>query len=239
MKIQTVFKRVEKKYLLTKEQYETFLSETKSLLQQDAYGKTTICNIYFDTENDSLIIHSLQKPVYKEKFRIRSYGIADENSVVFLEIKKKFNGVVYKRRMTMPILEAENYFQTGEMTASYQGNIPNEIDYMLKKYALQPKVFIAYDRTAYFNTENSSLRVTFDENIRSRYENISLKSDSGCQRLLPENTVLMEIKIPGAMPLWLSRLLSANHIFPISFSKYGRIHEIHLQEDKNTCSQVS
>lgn len=239
MKVQTVFKRVEKKYLLKKEQYQKLMSEMEPFIRQDAYGKTTICNIYFDTGSDRLIIRSLQKPVYKEKFRIRSYGIADENSTVFLEIKKKFDGVVYKRRMTMPIAEAEHYLRTGQMPRSYGGNIPNEIDYMLKKYALQPKVFIAYDRTAYFGTENSSLRITFDENIRSRYENISLKNGAGCRLLLPEDTVLMEIKIPGAMPLGLSRLLSANGVFPTSFSKYGRIHQSHLQEEKNICSQVS
>lgn len=239
MKIQTVFKRIEKKYLLNREQYENVLEQIKPYMELDKYGKTTICNIYFDTASDRLIIASLQKPVYKEKLRIRSYGVANDDSKVFLEIKKKFKGVVYKRRITMDIDCAENYFKTGVMPNECQGNIPNEIDFMVKKYGLAPKVFIAYDRMAYFGKGNNDLRITFDTNIRSRYENITLKSDKGCSPLLGDDQYLMEIKIPGSMPLWMCRMLSQNAIFPVSFSKYGQIHTKHIREEKNKCSQAS
>lgn len=238
MNIQTTFKRVEKKYLLNEEQYEKVLLGMSPYMQVDSYGETTICNIYFDTAYDELIINSIQKPVYKEKFRIRSYGVANDNSRVFLEIKKKFKGIVYKRRMAMEIKDAETYIKTGHMLVDTDNNIPNEIDFIMKKYSLMPRVFIAYDRVAYFGTEDSNLRVTFDKNIRSRYDNVTLKSDENCTPLLSENTHLMEIKIPGAMPLWMCRLLSENKVFPVSFSKYGRIHQEHIKEVIQ-CSQVS
>lgn len=225
MKIQTVFKRVEKKYLLDSRQYEKILEVIAPYMAADDYGKTTICNIYFDSPWDELIINSIEKPVYKEKFRIRSYGVANDGSTVFLEIKKKFQGVVYKRRIAMSISEAEAFIKTGDFSFNPRNNIPNEIDYMLKKYSLTPKVFIAYDRTAYFGIDNKDLRITFDENIRSRYENITLKSDANCKPLIDMGTYLMEIKIPGAMPMWMSRVLSENSIFPTSFSKYGKIHQ--------------
>lgn len=239
MKIQTVFKRVEKKYLLTQPQYKAVIKAIGKHMSIDNYGKTTICNIYFDSPCDELIINSIEKPVYKEKFRIRSYGVADDNSRVFLEIKKKFKGVVYKRRIAMNIKEAEKYINTGRLPFVPDNNIPNEIDFMINRYSLKPKVFIAYDRTAYFGIDNKDLRITFDENIRSRYENVTLKSDENCTPLLDKGLYLMEIKIPGAIPLWLSRILSENSIFPTSFSKYGLIHKQHLKKEMSKCSQVS
>ncbi len=220
-----IFKRVEKKYILDSQQYSAVLEGIKEHMQIDKYGETTICNIYFDDEGDNLIQTSIDKPVYKEKLRLRSYGLpTGDDSTVFLEIKKKYKGTVYKRRISMTLKEAEEYIETGVLPCRIGGNIPKEIDYMVNFYGLSPRVFIAYDRTAYYSKEDKKLRITFDKNIRSRYSDVTFRRGDKGEMLLPEGTYIMEIKIPNATPLWLTRLLSENSVFSQSFSKYGRIY---------------
>lgn len=225
MDFQYIFKRVEKKYLLSKEQYQAVLAGISEHMQPDKYGEITICNIYFDTEDSRLIQISIDKPVYKEKLRLRSYGLPKTpEDTVFLEIKKKYKGTVYKRRMAMTYENAKAYLHTGVLHGNLIGNIPHEIDYMIHYWDISPKVFLAYERTAYFCPDNPNLRITFDKNIRSRYENVFFEYGDSGTALLPENTYIMEIKIPNAAPLWLAHILSQNNIFSCSFSKYGTVY---------------
>ena len=219
-----IFKRVEKKYLLTQEQYEYIMEKLAPHMSPDRFGETVIRNIYFDNKSDELIETSLEKPAYKEKLRLRSYGTPEADSTVFFEIKKKYQGVVYKRRIAMKRDEAYHYILTGELPEHLIGNIPVEIDYMIRRYRLFPKAFISYHRIALVGNNDPELRITFDDDITSRYDNVWLENDSQGDKLLPENTHLMEIKIPGAMPLWLAHVLSEKLIFPKSFSKFGTAH---------------
>lgn len=220
-----------KKYLLNLEQYEYVTDKISPYMSTDEYGETLICNIYFDNNLYELINASISRPVYKEKLRLRSYGVPNLNSTVFLEIKKKYKGIVYKRRISMTLKEAYDYINTGVIPSTQKGNIPCEIDYMIKHYRLSPKTYIGYNRLALVCDNDPNLRITFDSNIVSRYENIELEKGFFGKPLLPESTVLMEIKIPGAIPLWLAHILSDEKIFPQSFSKYGRIHTQHLIEE--------
>lgn len=219
-----VFKRVEKKYLLTEEQYRA-LSERLSLsMQQDQYGLHTICNIYYDTDQFELIRASIEKPQYKEKLRLRSYGIPKKEDKVFLEIKKKWKGVVYKRRVSMTLEEAEACLEHGR-PLSQEGQIEREIDYFIRFHQPKPKMYIAYDREAYVGREDSTLRITFDQNIRSRTEDLQLEMGDAGKLLLERGSRLMEIKVSQAFPLWLAKALSELEIFPVSFSKYGSIYK--------------
>lgn len=219
-----IFKRVEKKYLLTKEQYEYLVKAIEPYMAVDKYGETSIRNIYFDNTDDELIETSLLKPVYKEKLRLRSYGVPNSQSTVFFEIKKKYRGIVYKRRVSMTLDEAYSYIEGGELPEHLEGNIPVEIDYMMNHYRLFPKAFISYDRVALAGKDDPELRITFDRNITSRYDDVRLESVKDGHKILPDDSVLMEIKIPGAMPLWLAHVLSEKNIFPHSFSKFGTAH---------------
>lgn len=219
-----IFKRVEKKYMLTKEQYEYLIDAISPYMQIDKYGETSIRNIYFDNCDDELIETSLRKPEYKEKLRLRSYGVPKPDSTVFFEIKKKYRGIVYKRRISMTLEEAYSYIGGGKLPDSIGGNIPAEIDYMMKRYRLSPKAFISYNRTAYAGKTDPDLRITFDRDITSRYGDTRLESEAPGQKILPPDTYLMEIKIPGAMPLWMAHVLSEKNIFPHSFSKFGTAH---------------
>lgn len=219
-----IFQRVEKKYMLTKEQYEYLIEAISPYMEIDKYGETDIRNIYFDNSCDELIETSLKKPAYKEKLRLRSYGVPDSDSTVFFEIKKKYRGIVYKRRISMTLDEAYTYIQTGELPSHLQGNIPAEIDYMMRRYRLSPKAFISYHRVAWAGKDNPDLRITFDRDITSRYGDTRLESEAEGHRVLDKDTYLMEIKIPGAMPLWLAHVLSEKNIFPHSFSKFGTAH---------------
>ena len=219
-----IFKRVEKKYMLTAEQYEYVMERIAPYMHADRFGETEIRNIYFDNTSDELIETSLEKPVYKEKLRLRSYGIPTADGTVFFEIKKKYSGVVYKRRIAMTRSEAYRYIEGGELPDRLVGNIPAEIDYMIRRYRLYPKAFISYRRIALVGNTDPELRITFDSEITSRYDDVRLESSAPGEQLLPEGAHLMEIKIPGAMPLWLAHVLSEKNIFPHSFSKFGTAH---------------
>lgn len=221
---QTVFQRYEKKYLLNRRQYRRLLQLLNGYITADHYGRHTIGNIYFDTDHFELIRNSLNKPDYKEKLRLRCYGTPTAEDTVFLEIKKKVCGIVYKRRSEMTLLEAYQYLANGKRPQN-AGQILKETDWFLSRYPLSAKVFLAYDRTAYYCNIDEDLRITFDENIRWREDNLDLSRGSFGKMLLPESQVLMEIKIPGAMPLWLSQILTQLHIYPASFSKYGTCYE--------------
>ena len=217
--IQEVFKRTEKKYMLTKVQYEMFKTALTDQMEADVYGKYSIYNIYYDTPDFSLIRTSIEKPVYKEKIRLRSYGIPGKDDKVFLELKKKSRGVVGKRRVKLTLREAENYLDQGIYPNRADCQILHEIDFAIDRYKVVPAAYIAYDREALSGREDKQLRVTFDQNITCRKRDLHLDSDRYGTLLLGENQVLMEIKIPGSMPIWLAGLLSQMDIFPNSFSK--------------------
>lgn len=231
MAIQKTFQRYEKKYLMTEAQYEAFCLAIEPYMRQDQYGLHTICNIYYDTADYELIRKSLEKPMYKEKFRIRSYGVPKAMDTVFLEIKKKYDGIVYKRRVPMPYEAAmENLKRAHEHTEVATGDpmqqqIFNEIAYFFRQKELQPRVFIAYDRVAYIGREEKELRLTVDCNIRYRELDLELAKGDFGESIIPAGEYLMEIKTPGAMPLWLAHVLAKERIYPVSFSKYGTYYK--------------
>lgn len=222
-KIRYSFMRTEEKYLLTRAQYEFLLPRISGLFTPDDYGRTTICNIYYDTDDWGLIRASLQKPVYKEKLRLRSYGVPAEGDAVFAELKKKYKGVVYKRRMRLAAGQAGAFLE-GSVPPAADGQIAREILWFQHFYHTTPKVFIGYDRTAYFGRENAELRVTFDEDLRYRQSDLDLRAGGGGTPLLHDDPVLMELKLPGTFPLPLCRLLGEAGAYPVSFSKYGRFY---------------
>ena len=219
-----VFKRYEKKYMLTKEQYEKFRETADNYMKVDEYGLSTICNIYYDTDAYDLIRNSIEKPVYKEKIRLRSYGVPTDKSTVFLELKKKYKGIVYKRREAMTLTEAYQCVENLDM-GERKDQISQEIDYFLKMYRPVPKVFLAYDRIAMFGIEDHDFRITFDFNIRSRNTEIDLREGDQGELLFEDGRVLMELMVSGAYPFWLIELLEDCEIYPVSFSKYGTVYK--------------
>lgn len=212
-----VFKRVELKYLLSARQYAVVAPVISEHLRPDEYGETTIQSLYYDTSDDRLIRASLEKPIYKEKLRLRCYGLNDSDKDVFLEMKRKCGGVVYKRRIAAKEQEIPDVF-AGRAPDSQIGR---EIGYFLSFYpTLSPKVMILYDRSAWQDTA-SDLRVTFDRNVRFRTDGLDCRTSLDGAPLLPPDTVLMECKSGTAFPLWLTHLLCREEIVQTSFSKYG------------------
>ncbi|MGN0295311.1 MAG: polyphosphate polymerase domain-containing protein [Lachnospiraceae bacterium] len=221
MAFQTVFKRCELKYLLTYEQKDKILEAMTSHMAPDRYGRTTIRNIYYDTETYRLIRRSIERPVYKEKLRLRSYSRVSPGSPVFVELKKKYKSVVYKRRLALPEEDAMRWL-CEKQPSPVQTQISKEIDYFLAYYAtLHPVIFLSYDREAYYSLCGDDFRVTFDNHILCRQENLSLEAEVGGIPLMDDGTILMEIKCSGGIPLWMIRVLSAEKIRKTSFSKYG------------------
>ena len=224
MKSNDIFERYEIKYLITNSQRKTIMNAMSTYMKPDDYGRSTICNVYYDTPDYYLIRRSLEKPVYKEKLRIRSYGTADSGDNVFIELKKKYQEVVYKRRVSLPEREAMFYLGS-DASGGLDGQIGSEIDYFRFFYrGLAPRVFISYDREAFYDREDDSFRVTFDENIQWRNDGLSLTEPPHGYQILPPDTSLMEVKTSGSMPLWMTSVLSENRIFKTSFSKYGKAY---------------
>ena len=221
MAYQAVFRRYELKYLLDPRQKAAVLAAMEPHMQPDRYGRTCIRNIYFDTDTYRLIRHSIEKPAYKEKLRIRSYRPAGDRDMVFVELKKKFDGVVYKRRLQLPLDTALGWLD-GSLPCPVASQIGREIEYFRSFYgSLSPRVLLTYERVAYFSEEQPDFRVTFDENIQARQEQLQLDGSPEGQALLPEGMTLMEIKCAGGIPLWLTRVLTEKKIYKTSFSKYG------------------
>lgn len=225
MAYQMTFKRYELKYLLNKKEKEEILLAMKPHMKLDDYGRTVIRNIYFDTENFRLIRRSLEKPVYKEKLRIRSYKPVQITDPVFVEIKKKYKSVVYKRILLLPEKTVMESFRTGE-PLPVCSQIGDEIQYFREYYKnLQPSVFLSYEREAFYSLDGSDFRVTFDENILYRRNDISLGSEIYGHPLLGKQQTLMEIKTSGGIPLWMSETLTKHHLYKTSFSKYGSAYQ--------------
>ena len=232
-----IFKRIEKKYLLSDMQYENLFRRIGSHLKPDEYGRSTVISLYLDTPDHRIIRNSMEAVDYKEKLRLRSYGTAGAGSTVFLELKKKFSGVVYKRRAAMSLAEAERYLQQG--VKPFESQIMSEIDWAMQLYRQpKPAMLIACEREAWFDEEHPDLRLTFDRSIRYRETELRLDRGSAGIHLLPEQTVLLEIKTAGAMPLWLADALDAEGILPGSFSKYGAAYARSLQEKRNPVSMI-
>lgn len=228
---QETFERYEKKYMLCETQYRAFLDDLSQYIQADQYDNYTICNIYYDTEFYELIQKSIAKPFYKEKLRLRSYGQVLKDGEVFLEIKKKSDGIVYKRRKKMSLPVAKAYVGGGAGPED-SGQIGKELDWFLTRYKVEPKVYIAYDREAYVSKKDERLRITFDRKIRWREDRLDLSQNTEGELLLEPDWVIMEIKIPGSIPFWLARLLSKHKIYSRSFSKYGTYYKQKLLKER-------
>jgi hypothetical protein len=225
MAYQAVFKRYELKYLMTKKQQKAVLEAMLPYMKLDDFGHTTIRNIYFDTDSYRLARRSIEKPIYKEKLRIRSYKQVTEIDKVFVELKKKYDEVVYKRRESITLNDMENWLDNGTSFPN-KTQIGREIDYFFEYYkTLAPKVFLSYEREAFYSIDGSDFRVTFDENILARMEELSLASDVWGEKLIDDNMVLMEIKTSGGIPLWMTKVLTQQKIYKTSFSKYGTAYE--------------
>lgn len=214
------FKRYEFKYLISRKTYEEMLTIFKDLLLKDEYFESLISNIYYDTSNFSLIRKSLEKPFYKEKLRLRTYGKFKDDNLVFVELKKKYDGIVYKRREKVNYLDINNYLNFSS------SQIGQEINYFLRFYPnLERKMFISYERKSYYYKDIPSLRITFDDHILYRLDYLDFKYGIFGDKLLDDDVILMEIKSAVGLPLALVNFLSSNHLYKQSFSKYGEAYK--------------
>lgn len=229
-----VFDRIEKKYLITKEDKKKLLKTIKKYMQKDNYYKSEIYNVYFDTDNYDLIIQSIDQPIFKHKLRARGYKGYDR---VFLEIKTKIRGRDLnpgcKRRVMIThddyaeLINGKKTVQ--ELAAKSQEfatdlQIAKEVDYLIAHHNLKPKIMTIYNRESYKGDD--SLRITFDENLKYDHQILSLnQAKHGKMYFKDKRDIIMEIKAHGVLPLWLVRILSENKLYPQQFSKVGKSYE--------------
>ncbi|MEE0928587.1 MAG: polyphosphate polymerase domain-containing protein [Acutalibacteraceae bacterium] len=217
-KIKNIFKRYELKYILTQNQAETVIKEIEKHMEVDPFGETDILNIYYDTPDGRLIRNSIDKPDYKEKLRLRCYGVPSDNSPAFIELKKKYDSIVYKRRLPATYGQAVSFLETGKLPDTQIGR---EIEYFLQFYkTLAPSMVVTYHRKAYLSGE---FRATFDSNILFRTRDLDLRSGIYGEQVTDK--VIMELKSANAIPFWLLRVLSENKIYKQPFSKYGTAYK--------------
>lgn len=224
------FKRYEMKYLITKEQFDALTPKMQTHMKHDEHCQNgrdyTIFNIYFDTHDSDIIRHSVSKPYYKEKLRLRSYSIpTSPDDKVFLELKKKIGGIVNKRRAVLTLQEANDFIDSGiyPVTTNYTNNqVLNEIAYFLYYNKVIPTVFIGYNRIAFFGKDDKDFRITFDYNITTRRTDLRLDKTGYEKPLLNQGQYLMEVKISNSLPLWLVNILSELKIYKTGYSKYGQ-----------------
>jgi hypothetical protein len=221
MGYKNVFQRHEMKYLLTASQQKEIIPLLEPYMMPDPYGRSVIRNLYYDTDNYRLARSSIEHPTYKEKLRIRSYGPPKLDSLIFVELKKKYRSVVFKRRIAMKEAQALQWLSR-EQDFPDKTQIVKEIDYFMDYYkSLKPSIFLSYERTAYLSRFESDLRITFDDTILANKNQLSLHGPIKGISFLPQDMVLMEIKSAWGMPLWLTTVLSAFQLYKTSFSKYG------------------
>ncbi len=232
-----IFKRREIKFLVDSRQRALLEQAFLGRMLPDPHGESTVCNIYYDTPDFRLVRASLEKPVYKEKLRMRSYGRALESEPVFLELKKKYDGVVYKRRISLPQWDAV-LFMAGAAPLPQPSQIGRELDYCRRFYGdLRPALYLCYDRSPWYAFEDPGFRATFDKNIRWRRDSLRLSAPIGGQSLLLPGQSLFEVKTAEAVPLWLVEVLDKAGIRQTSFSKYGEAYKSILLERKGvTCA---
>lgn len=233
------FNRRETKFLINREQYEQLLKRLEGYMKFDSHckdGTYKICSIYFDTPDNEVMRRSVSKPYYKEKLRLRSYGTPkSDNDTVFLELKKKIGGIVNKRRAVLTYGEAKEYLRSGakpEQLDYTDRQVLSEIDWFIRNNPVEPYAYVSYDRIAMFGINDKSLRLTIDSNLQARRSDLSLAHDSCGHLLLPQDTWLMEVKIAGAIPIQLARILSELKIYSHSFSKIGTEYKLMLTENE-------
>ncbi len=227
----SIFQRRECKYFLKPQQYEQLMALIDKYMALDAYGDTLVCSCYYDTPDYRLIRRSMEKEIYKEKLRLRSYGVPEKNGKVYLELKKKYQGVVYKRREPMLIKDALCFLE-GRTEGLLSSQILKEIAWAINYYGvLRPSMYISYMRNAFYvkpermmSLTEREFRVTFDSDIVWRTDNVNLMSGSYGDKLLPEGCKIMEVKSIYAMPIWFSDILNELGIYSCSFSKYGNAY---------------
>jgi SPX domain protein involved in polyphosphate accumulation len=228
--VSTYFRRYEQKYLINRSQYAELSDFLPSLVREDQFGRSTVCTIYYDTDDFTIIRKAQNRPLFKEKLRLRSYGVPGPEDMVFLELKKKFKGITYKRRISLPLAQTRDY-QFLHAVSSGSSYVINEINCFLLRYKPTPKVLIGCHRVAFQGLENPSLRITFDTQLRWRQTDLDLSQGHYGESLLQDDVYLMELKVDEAVPLSLSRMMAKLRIFPISYSKYSKAYEIMLLDD--------
>ena len=297
----SVFKRVEKKYRIGAAERAAVEAAAGGPMAVDAYGRTRITSLYLDTPERSMIARSVEKPLYKEKLRLRAYGDAAgvalmgafgagpivrepgglplsdgevETRVaaglqvpgaaaalpVFFGIKKKFKGIVYKRRLALT-LPAALAFVSGLPYAQACARWPlsdaalaaaalspvtrqiaRELEVAMDRWLpLVPSMGIACDRVAWaYRPEMFQEREDdelFDSELRITFDDCLEYLDCHCfhspwRPIIESSESVMEIKSAGSYPPWLVEVLSAERIYPASFTKYGNAYQLVAAEPR-------
>jgi hypothetical protein len=249
-----VFKRKEMKYIMNGERYAHITNFLTKYMNLDEYNKGnqhySIANIYYDTHDNNIIRQSVAKPKYKEKLRLRAYGVPDLDTKTYLEIKKKYRGIVYKRRVTLPLRDAYHFIETGEIPVNKKSDryvnrqVMKELQYAIQFYEPIPVIYLAYDRIAYFGKPESEggpgrdLRISFDFNVRTRREETGLEIGDHGEQLLEEDTFIMEVKSAQTLPRWLLDYFEEHGMRRGSFSKYGAEYKRFLRRNIEGTSQI-
>jgi hypothetical protein len=220
MFMESIFKRYEKKYLITRAQGDALRDILARHMEPDCFSSYLVQNIYYDTQDWEVIRTSLERPPFKEKMRLRCYGVPDNEDSLYLELKKKYKGIVYKRRIAFPAGRFARH-SVRDIVSGEDSQIARELGFYLQSRPVSERVYIAYRRVAFAGIGDRGLRVTLDSELCFRTEDLHFARPCAGMAILPESSMLMEVKTAGGMPMWLVNELSEQKIYPSAFSKYG------------------
>ncbi|MCL1787878.1 MAG: polyphosphate polymerase domain-containing protein [Defluviitaleaceae bacterium] len=216
--MESIFRRQEVKFVITDAQRGQIYDFVAGRIPPDVFGKYLVQSLYFDTDHWDVICTSIDKPLFKEKLRLRCYGVPNLHSTMYLELKKKYRGIVHKRRIAFPMAELEHK-SVRDIAAADTTQVGRELNFYLQSMPVHEKVHISYHRAAF--EDDSGLRITFDTDVRFRTNLLDYQHPDGGRPILPPGLTVIEVKTLGGIPMWLARAFSNLSIYPTSFSKYG------------------
>lgn len=228
------------KYELTYGQYSQLRKVGYSHLVEAPAGVHGLSALYFDTDDFELIREFQTDGPYQELFRMRTSEVLMKESLVSMEIIKRFEGRASQRHVLIPYVNAQSYlldYRQYVNEQSIEAQISREIEYLVGGKSLAPKVVISSDRLIMNCTKKVPLEVEFDFNIRWRTSDFDLRKGNYGEFVDPTLNVLMTIKSDGSYPGWFSELLQQLDVQPSTFSSLMVTYQEHLfnKENKILC----
>lgn len=239
-----VFNRYELKYIVNKALYKELLQALQGHVFMDKHGDQDgyymVMNLYYDTADHLFFNETVNRQQFRQKLRLRGYNHINRDSNVFLEIKKKYRGVVYKRRTLLKLPEAYAFLADTLSKKDYSlydasnTQILGEVDFLKQFYQLEPKVIVSYDRQAFQGIHEEDLRVTFDRNLLKRETDLRIESRSDGELFMDPSLYVLEVKVNDRIPLWLSHILNDFQCWRQGYSKYTSSYnsDLHLRDHK-------
>lgn len=229
--------RYERKYLVPNDRLESLRKRIQPFVSRDPYAppmgdgtfQYTVRSVYFDTPGFNSLYEKWEGVEIRKKLRIRGYDQKDDNSRVFLEVKRKKGDRIWKTRANVPYSKLDEILTLGFVNGvSDEIKGSNEVEarkflFNMHRFGYRPVNLISYDREPFQGVFEPGLRITFDKNVRAKmWPSLSeLYSEAGL-RLVWKDHFILEIKYFGEkMPSWIRSVVQEYGLRHEALSKFA------------------